>query len=248
MEKHTKGDRSHYAIDIYAPRNAIVLAPVSGTVIGVGNGTLGGNYVRILGSDGVTYYFAHMNNDNPVVYDGQKITAGKTIGYVGNTGSAKSTSTHLHFSMKQGSKPINPTTRLRGSDPLTGQGPGLQGMSSPPGAKTREEKEGEYFDPSDTMTDAELFPGSGVLAKPTFEFEPAEEGISDPEWMGQLEDFRNELLASQGKDPIKRQAKAQVRRSLMMMSEMVRRSGFGESGLSGEVQQIERQIGDELSS
>jgi hypothetical protein len=145
--------------------------------------------------------------------------------------------------MKQGSKAINPTTRLRGSDPLTGQG-----LASPPGALTREEKEDKYFDPSDSLTDAELFPGSAATQGPTFEFEPAQEGVTDPNWMRQLEDFRNELLVSQGEDPIKRQAKAQVRRSLMMMSEMVRRSGFGESGLSGEVQQIQRQIGDEMSS
>jgi murein DD-endopeptidase MepM/ murein hydrolase activator NlpD len=66
-----------------------------------------GNVVvlRHTGSDGSTYYtlYAHQNgNQLPTV--GTQVTAGQTIGEVGNTG--LSTGPHLHFEVIDGSQPI----------------------------------------------------------------------------------------------------------------------------------------------
>jgi len=104
----------HGAIDIYAEEGTPIVSPVAGRVIQTNTGELGGNTVRILGNDGVTYYFAHMAA-HAVVSVGDIVHAGYHLGYVGRTGSARHTSPHLHFSMHLGSKLINPYTYLQGS-------------------------------------------------------------------------------------------------------------------------------------
>ena len=113
MDKHTKGDRSHHAIDVYAAAGTPIVAPMGGTItkIGVG-GKLGGNTVSVMGTDGVTYYFAHMKGHSKNITKGMKISAGTHLGTVGNSGSARGTSPHLHFSMKRGGKAINPREYL----------------------------------------------------------------------------------------------------------------------------------------
>jgi len=114
MDKHTKGDRSHHAIDIYAKSGTGIVSPAGGTITRVKSGSkLGGTTVTVMGNDGIEYYFAHMSKHAPNLKQGQKILAGHTLGYVGNTGSAKRTKAHLHFSMKKAGKALNPYSHLR---------------------------------------------------------------------------------------------------------------------------------------
>lgn len=112
MDKHTKHEGSHHAIDVYAPEGTPIVSPVAGKVLATGSGGRGGNWARILGTDGITYYFAHMAGAARVA-KGQQIKAGAHVGFVGDTGSAKGTKPHLHFSMREGGKAYNPTTWLR---------------------------------------------------------------------------------------------------------------------------------------
>ena len=112
--------RTHAATDIYAARGTPIVSPVSGKVISTKKSKLGGFTVRIQGDDGLIYYFAHMN-EAAVVGAGQKVMAGNHLGYVGNTGSASSTSTHLHFSIRgKGGRPVNPVTFLSGVESASG--------------------------------------------------------------------------------------------------------------------------------
>ena len=111
---HTHRGRTHAAMDVYAEKGTPIVAPVSGKVISTRTSKIGGHTARVLGDDGITYYFAHMA-DGAVVGAGQRILAGNHIGYVGNSGSAKNTKPHLHFSMKKGGKAINPYSFLSGS-------------------------------------------------------------------------------------------------------------------------------------
>ncbi len=104
----------HGAIDIYATKGTPIVSPVSGKVLSTKKSDIGGYTVRILGDDGVTYYFAHMASQ-AVVSQGQHVNAGYHIGYVGNTGNARGTTPHLHFSMHLGSKLINPYSYLEAS-------------------------------------------------------------------------------------------------------------------------------------
>lgn len=110
----THRGRTHAAIDVYAQAGTPIVAPVAGTVTKIGSGDIGGNTVTIMGDDGNTYYFAHMKGVPPVA-KGQKITAGHHIGAVGNSGSAKRTKSHVHFSVKRDGKSLNPITMLEGA-------------------------------------------------------------------------------------------------------------------------------------
>jgi murein DD-endopeptidase MepM/ murein hydrolase activator NlpD len=121
----THRGRTHPAIDIGAEKGTPIVSPVSGKVVSVQTTGIGGNNVRIAGNDGNTYYFAHMR-DAANVKQGQLISGGQHIGFVGNTGSASSTEPHLHFSVKRGNSYVNPVTMLEGAS----QGGGVFAMDS----------------------------------------------------------------------------------------------------------------------
>ncbi|MEN8233783.1 MAG: M23 family metallopeptidase [Actinomycetota bacterium] len=104
----------HGAIDLYAKKGTPIVAPVGGTVIAAGYGEKGGYTARIRGDDGLTYYFAHMDGE-AVVKNGERIGAGSHLGFVGDSGNARGTSPHLHFSIRKGSTIVNPYTYLQGS-------------------------------------------------------------------------------------------------------------------------------------
>lgn len=129
----SKGGHIHQGVDIYAARGTAILAPVSGTVISVGTGKIGGNYIKIRGIDGIEYYFAHMDAESPWER-GAKVNAGIYLGAVGNSGNAAGTSTHLHFSMKKNGTAVSPNDFLS-----TGQQQQHTPLSSIPGLNTPEE-------------------------------------------------------------------------------------------------------------
>lgn len=123
----THRGRTHAAIDVYAAAGTPIVAPVGGRIKSVRSGNIGGNTVQIEGDDGTTYYFAHMR-DTAVVQQGQRINAGQHLGFVGNSGTASSTSPHLHMSMRRSSdnSPINPSSYLEAatkSDQFSGLDP-----------------------------------------------------------------------------------------------------------------------------
>ena len=63
-----------------------------------------GNYVCIKGDDGKLYYYCHMSSR--AVSAGQTVKVGDKLGVMGNTG--YSFGAHLHFEVREGSRPINP--------------------------------------------------------------------------------------------------------------------------------------------
>jgi len=123
----THRDRFHPAIDIYAEAGTPIVSPISGVVQQTKKTNIGGNTVRVLGDDGYTYYFAHMQ-DAAVVGAGQRINSGQFLGYVGNTGSASTTDPHLHFSMVDDRKrEVNPISWLEAA--VMGGGAMAQGYT-----------------------------------------------------------------------------------------------------------------------
>ncbi len=92
------GRRRHHGVDIFAPRGTPVLAATSGRVRGVRVTDLGGKVVWIddVERDARTYY-AHL--DSQFVRNGQWVERGDTVGFVGNTGNARTTPPHLHFGL-----------------------------------------------------------------------------------------------------------------------------------------------------
>jgi len=68
--------------------------------------------VYLRGNDGTEYFYTHLAAYADVA-PGQKVSAGRTIGYVGDTGNAKGGPPHLHFEIRTNGVPINPTPTAR---------------------------------------------------------------------------------------------------------------------------------------
>lgn len=99
--------------DLFAQRGTPVLAMTDGVVVSAGYGDVGGNNITIQGDDGLTYYYAHLD-DVPLVKQGQRVGAGVQLGGVGDSGNAKGKGYHLHLG-------IGPTIR-NGADKYGGTG------------------------------------------------------------------------------------------------------------------------------
>jgi murein DD-endopeptidase MepM/ murein hydrolase activator NlpD len=113
------GGRTHQGIDIFAGRGTEVVSATDGVVLRVGYNHLGGNAVLVLGEGLTIYYYAHLDSYVPDLRAGQRVYAGQVIGYVGNTGNASSTTTHLHFGMYQVNREFWPMTFRNGAvDPF----------------------------------------------------------------------------------------------------------------------------------
>lgn len=88
--------RKHEGVDIFASRGTPVIAASSGRVRSVGNNRLGGRVVWLFNSRlKHSQYYAHL--DSQLVRAGEKVNIGDTLGLVGNSGNALTTSPHLHF-------------------------------------------------------------------------------------------------------------------------------------------------------
>ncbi len=102
------GSRRHHGVDIFAGRGTPALAAAAGRAERVRTTRLGGKVVWIRDSArGASIYYAHL--DSQQVSDGTLVERGDTIGFVGNTGNARTTPPHLHFGIyRRGEGPLDP--------------------------------------------------------------------------------------------------------------------------------------------
>ncbi|MDP2956807.1 MAG: M23 family metallopeptidase [Longimicrobiales bacterium] len=107
------GRRSHAGVDIFAPRGTPVLAAAAGVVNRVNVTRLGGKVVWVRDATrNANVYFAHL--DSQAVRAGQEVEVGDTLGFVGNTGNARTTAPHLHFGLyRRGEGAVDPAPFLR---------------------------------------------------------------------------------------------------------------------------------------
>jgi murein DD-endopeptidase MepM/ murein hydrolase activator NlpD len=92
------GARVHNAQDILAKRGTPVLAADDGTILHIGENALGGRVIWTADpARRFAYYYAHLDHYAKGLRDGQQISRGDVLGYVGTTGNAPKDTPHLHF-------------------------------------------------------------------------------------------------------------------------------------------------------
>jgi murein DD-endopeptidase MepM/ murein hydrolase activator NlpD len=91
------GGRRHQGVDMIGPRGTPLYAVWDGFAKAKSN-RLGGLTVWFEGSDGNSYYYAHLDSYGTT----GAVTKGTIIGYMGDTGNAKQSTPHLHFEIHPG--------------------------------------------------------------------------------------------------------------------------------------------------
>jgi hypothetical protein len=120
------GGRSHAGVDIMADKMVPVLAVADAEVDWV-FAERGGNCcdVALVHDDGWRSRYIHLNNDSPGtdddravgiapgVREGARVVAGQVIGWVGDSGNAEATGSHLHFELRRpDGTPVDPLGSL----------------------------------------------------------------------------------------------------------------------------------------
>lgn len=106
-ERTYGGERAHEGTDVMAGQNQPGIYPVlsvcDGTVTNIGWLELGGYRIGITSANGIYYYYAHLASYAEGLKQGDFVSAGQLIGFMGNTGYSKVKGTagkfdvHLHF-------------------------------------------------------------------------------------------------------------------------------------------------------
>ena len=138
--------RRHEGIDMMAAKMTPIVAVAAGTVGWMHNEQGGKCCAMSLNhDDGWRTWYIHMNNDTPGTDDGKgwgfapgiapgvHVEAGQHIGWVGDSGNAENSGSHLHIELHRpdGTK-INPYDHLRAAEPEPEPDPGPEpGAGSP---------------------------------------------------------------------------------------------------------------------
>lgn len=114
------GGRKHEGADIFAPKGTPVVSATDGVVWKIANGGLGGKSVTVLGEGPAFYYYAHLDDWALGLKTGTTVHRAEPLGFVGNTGNAKRTRSHLHFgvyriSLRNGVRAVDPVPLLAGA-------------------------------------------------------------------------------------------------------------------------------------
>jgi len=96
----------HAGIDFGVGCGTPIKAAGNGTVIFAGGTRYDGYGLHVIINHGGGLVTLYGHQDPYAVSQGQVVTAGQVIGYVGSTG--KSTGCHLHFEVRQNGNPVNP--------------------------------------------------------------------------------------------------------------------------------------------
>ena len=102
------GAREHKGIDIFAKKGTEVVAVADGVLSFIGDQRLGGHCIWLTTENGASFYYAHLDRWAPGLYEGMEVQSGDLLGYVGNTGNAAHTPSHLHFGINRNDEMINP--------------------------------------------------------------------------------------------------------------------------------------------
>ena len=97
-----RGSRAHEAVDILAPRDTPIHAVDNGTIAKLFVSKAGGITLYQFDPTGqLCYYYAHLERYAPRLKEGDAVTQGQVIGYVGTSGNAPPNTPHLHFAVSE---------------------------------------------------------------------------------------------------------------------------------------------------
>ncbi len=113
---YAKSHHDYPATDVLAKAGCRYVAVTSGVIDEVnridswsGKTNLGadrgGLYVSFIGTDGVRYYASHLRTIPQSIQPGVEVKAGRLLGTVGATGSARGTKPHIHFGVSWATPP-----------------------------------------------------------------------------------------------------------------------------------------------
>lgn len=99
-QSRSGGARLHEAIDIMAATGTPVVAAAPGKVEKLFLSEAGGKTIYVRSADGRTiYYYAHLDQYQAGLAEGQQVAQGARLGTVGSTGNASPEAPHLHFAV-----------------------------------------------------------------------------------------------------------------------------------------------------
>jgi murein DD-endopeptidase MepM/ murein hydrolase activator NlpD len=104
--------RPHEGIDVAAPEGTVIVAAAAGKVVYSGRQSGYGSLVILRHGGGLLTVYAHASR--LLVREGEEVGAGERIALVGNTG--RSSGPHLHFEVREGTRPRDPLRYLRLED------------------------------------------------------------------------------------------------------------------------------------
>lgn len=99
----------HRGVDISTGFGTAVRAPADGVVTFAGNESGYGRLIQVEHAQGIATRYGHLSAF--AVTEGQRVTRGQVIGYVGMSG--RSTGPHLHYEVWVHNSPVNPYKFLR---------------------------------------------------------------------------------------------------------------------------------------
>jgi peptidoglycan LD-endopeptidase LytH len=95
-----RGERTHEALDILAPKGTPVVAADDGEIVKLFYSERGGNTIyQFDPPQRYCYYYAHLDRYARGLAERQHVKRGEVIGYVGSTGNASPDAPHLHFAI-----------------------------------------------------------------------------------------------------------------------------------------------------
>ena len=117
------------ATDIFAPEGTKFVAVTNGVVNFVSYrdtwdpaqddpALRGGLSIAIIGDDGVRYYGSHLSAIQTGIRPGIRVAAGQVLGFIGHTGDARNTDSHLHFGISRPTTPEDWKARRGQVDPF----------------------------------------------------------------------------------------------------------------------------------
>lgn len=136
------GARLHEGDDLMGPKHTTLLSTVDGTVREIVYDNANGNRVVVQDDEGWFYVYLHLNNDTPGTDDaratrdqvfaaglqvGQRVTRCQRLAYMGDSGNAEGSGSHVHFEIRRpvtsgdatrswawsSAEPIDPAPSLR---------------------------------------------------------------------------------------------------------------------------------------